>query len=155
MSDMFNANEFLSTSQATQLDTVLVPFPVGEHDVQIDMDEEAIKIEQGTSKASGKPWARIDIKATALDPSGAIKAEMKREPKLRIGIMLDLDDRGRFDGSRGKNVRFGRLLEAAGINNAGWKAADLKGKVIRVKVVHDMYEGNPQAEVKSFSKPGQ
>ncbi len=155
---MFNAAEFLSTSQSDQLDTALIPFPVGEHDVQIDMTEDAIKIEQGKSgpnaKHPGKPWARIDILATALDPTGAIKSEMKREPKIRIGIMLDLDERGRFDGSRGKNVRFGALLAAAGLNQSGWKANDLKGKLIKVKVVHEMYEGNPQANVKSFAPVG-
>ena len=146
----FNVTEFLSTSNAETLDTQLIPFPAGEWNVQIGMDDETLQVKQGTS-ASGKPWARLEIKTVAVDPSGAIKAEMKREPNLTIRMMLDVDERGRFDGSKGKNVRMGQLLSACGLNQPGWNFNQLKGKVVRVKVKHEIYEGTTQANVVGYS----
>lgn len=151
---MFNTADFLSATFTDQLDTVRIPVPVGDYTGQIGTGEKDVTIDQGVSAKESRPWARLDVNITLADPSGAIKAATGRDPVVtRHGVMLDLSIDGKLDLSPGKNIRLGKLFEAAGWEvdekkrlKPGFSFGYLKGKPIRVKIGHEANATDPTAQ---------
>ena len=67
-------------------------------------------------------------------------------------VFLDLGEDGRPDMGKGKNVKLGKLREAIGLNSGPAQFRAFDGRVATIKVEHRIYEGEPQAEVKSYAK---
>lgn len=148
----FDPNDFLGTSFDQPLDTKRTPTPVGEYIAQIGLGDKDLEIAQG--EKDGKPWARLDMRLYLTDPSGVIKqATGSDKPMVFYGIMLDLDENGRFDASKGKNIRVGKVLEAAGKLKPGWKLSDLKGCTFKVKIGHRQHNGETYDDVQAVSAP--
>ena len=70
------------------------------------------------------------------------------------GIMLDLNEAGMMDLSPGKNGKLRRYREALGMNTAGqaFSFRAMTGRMIKVKVKHDPYEGELYDKVDSVAK---
>lgn len=111
------------------------PLPAGEVLAQI-ME---IKINSGMSKPKegreSAPWSRLDVKLEITDPSYLANYAGGTSPKAitTLGIMLDMQD-GRIASGPNKNLRLGRLREAAGVN--GKPLNDLFGQMLRIMVSH-------------------
>ena len=60
-------------------------------------------------------------------------------------IMLDITESGTIDNSPGKNRKLRMYRDAIDMNKPGdvFSARKMTGKIIRVKVSHDLYEGQP------------
>ena len=149
---MFNADDFLGTSFTEVLETRRTPTPIGEYVGQIGMGEKDMSL--NTGEKDGKKWAQLSLRIYLTDPSGAIKAVTGSDKPMVIhNVFLDLNDSGGFDASKGKNLRVGKLLEAAGKLKPGWKLTDLKGATIKVSIGHRVHEGETFDEVKAVTTP--
>lgn len=141
----FNSNAFLNQTVEAVLDTKRVPFPEGDHD---EMQIVNLKINDGVvSKGdnAGKPWVQLEVKMDCLDPN--VKEEMKMTgdamPALYWKEFLDLDANGNLDVSPGKNVKLGKLRQAAGQNSdEAWSPMDLKGATLGARARHEMNKDN-------------
>ena len=149
---MFDASQFLGTNFNEVLDTKRTPTPVGEYIGQIGTGEKDMELKSG--EKDGKPWAQLVLRVYLADPSGAIKAATGSEkPMVIYNPFIDLTESGAFDSSKGKNIRIGKLLEAAGKLKPGWKITDLKGATIKVKIGHRTHEGETYDEVQAVTTP--
>lgn len=150
--DNFDATSFLMTQLEGANDTKLIPIPEGEYIFQVSTKENALKVAHGKSKESGKPWVRVDLICEILDPAGALKEQIKREPQIRHGIMLELTESGKLDMSPGANVRLGQFRQACGYNESGdWSWAGFRGKQFKARVGHRVTDdGTTVAEIKQF-----
>lgn len=131
---MFDANSFMNSVTTEVNDTKVKPCPVGEYPATV----KEVKASSGTGK-NGLPWARLDVICLINDHTGAVEAATgAKEKQVRGGIMLDITEAGGLDNGTGKNVRLGRLREAAGMNKPGqaFSPAMLQGMSLRVKIGH-------------------
>jgi hypothetical protein len=73
---------------------------------------------------------------------------------LTDGIMLDMTQAGGIDNSPGKNGKLRRYREALGMNNPGeaFSFRGMQGRMIRVKIKHDTYEGEIYDRIDSVAK---
>jgi len=152
----FNPEMFMNTvlDEANSTEYVLVP--PGEYKGVIEpLSSDAFKeftIKKGEN--AGKKTYRLDLSIALSDDTGQLKELLGRVPKVRYGIMLEVNSAGGLEIGKGRNVQLGRLREAVGQNVKGmrWNPPMLGGQPITVKVVHDMYDGKPQTQVKDVSK---
>lgn len=105
----------------------------------------------GKGENAGKPWASIVIPLKLQLPPQVQALGLPAEFQLTDRAFLDLTESGSIDNSKGKNRRQKDYRDATGTNKAGevftWRS--LQGKAVKVKVVHELYEGN------IVEKPGQ
>lgn len=143
---MFDVNDFLTSSNESTLDDKFIPMPEGEYQAQIGMGDDDLKIQTG--EKDGKPWARFIARLEVLDPSGEIEKQIFRKPMMNYDFFLDLDENGKLNRDKQKNIRLGALLTATNNNRPGWKPTDIRGKVFKVKVAHVKgMNGEKRAEV--------
>jgi len=92
-----------------------------------------------------------------------IEIDMSAYPNVKIGatrviltdgIMLDTTEDGAIDNSPGKNGKLRRYREALGMNQAGvpFSFRAIQGRQIRVKIKHEVYEGDIYDKVDSVAK---
>lgn len=92
-----------------------------------------------------------------------IEVDMSAYPNVKVGatkvtlvdgIMLNLTDDGAIDNSPGKNGKLRRYREALGMNEAGtpFSFRAIQGRQIRVKIKHEVYEGETYDRVDSVAK---
>lgn len=146
MAEVFDM-DFFSTAHQELPPAQSTPIPAAEYEVQIGVDEKALKLEGGTSK-DGRPWKRIDVMMYFTNPADKAKlaATHGENPSIRHGLMIDLvEDGGRWvpDFAPNRNVRAGKLLEVTGVRKPGWKWTDLYGKKLKVKVVNKPDKEDP------------
>lgn len=144
----FNAAEFMNTTFEQSLDTRVLPCPEGTWRAQIT-DVEAREIEIKNGENAGQKRVVMDVTYEVVDEQP--KLDTGRDSvKLRQGIFLDLTDSGGLDFSKGKNVRLGKLREAALQNTDGspWAPSMLKGVVVLIEVTHRLHEGDTFDDVK-------
>lgn len=76
-----------------------------------------------------------------------LQEALKLQPQLtlRDSIMVDLNEQGMIDNSPGKNRRLRIYREATDLNKPGdvFSARKMQSKVIKVKLSHELYEGQP------------
>lgn len=76
-----------------------------------------------------------------------IQRELKYSPTftLKDSVMLNLNDQGMIDNAPGRNPRLRMYREAADLNKPGdvFSAKLLQGKVVKVKISHEMYQNAP------------
>lgn len=140
------------------LSTKREPLPVGEVVAQIT----EISFSEGVSNKPGKPatpWNRLDLKLEITDHaylSGYGDGSVERIT-TNLGIMLDctglLSQGGTIQTGMNKNIRLGRLREAAGVN--GKPLGALVGQYIRISVVQKPGYNNPDEvvdDIANFTK---
>lgn len=139
----FNPETFLDATM-TEPTEKRPPLPVGDYTAVVG----AITARAWQGKAdptkSGIAW---DIPLT-LEVPAEIQAELKMDQStlpLKDSIMLDLTENGTIDNSPGKNRRLRAYREATDMNKPGdvFSARKMEGKVIKVKITHDLWEGQP------------
>ena len=74
--------------------------------------------------------------------------------KLTDGIMLDLNEQGGLDMSPGRNGGLRRYREACDMNKPGdiFSAARMQGKLVKVKLTHELYQGEIQERISGVAK---
>lgn len=139
----FNPETFLDATM-TEPTEKRPPLPVGDYTAVVG----AITARAWQGKAdptkSGIAW---DIPLT-LEVPAEIQAELKMDQStlpLKDSIMLDLTENGTIDNSPGKNRRLRAYREATDMNKPGdvFSARKMEGKVLKVKITHDLWEGQP------------
>ena len=152
MSKLFDADALMNENleaNATKRD----PLPVGETVAQI-ME---LKMDEGVSgpksKNPGTPWARINCKLEITDPEYLSQIPGSPDKATTfLGIMLDMSD-GRLATGPNKNIRLGKLRDAAGVN--GKPLNMLIGQFIRIAIGHKPHHEDPEQvvdEVVSYTK---
>lgn len=155
----FDANVFLDAQQ-TEVNERRPPLPVenpysadGLYIAQIgEITTASGTIEKGDR--AGQPWLSMVV-PLKIDVPPEMRDAMKLPPQVtltdRAFVDLTPDGKG-IDNSPGRNSRQKEYREAADMNQPGvpfsWRA--LTGKVVKVKVTHDMYEGNIQERLPKY-----
>lgn len=132
------------------------PLPAGE-DFIFTIGEP--KSRKWTGKADpSKSGIAVDI-PLELDIStlpGELATQMGGTGKITIvdGIMLDTTPQGGIDMAAGKNAKLRRYREALEMNEAGkpFSFRMMQGRQIRVKIKHDLYEGETYDKADSVAK---
>ncbi len=139
----FNPDTFLDAT-LTDPTEKRPPLPVGDYTAILG----AVTARQWQGKAdptkSGIAW---DIPIT-IDVPAEIQAELKMDQStlnLKDSIMIDLTANGTIDNGPGKNRRLRAYREATDMNKPGdvFSARKMEGKVVKVKITHDLWEGQP------------
>lgn len=139
----FNPDTFLDAT-LTDPTEKRPPLPVGDYTAILG----AVTARQWQGKAdptkSGIAW---DIPVT-IDVPAEIQAELKMDQStlnLKDSIMIDLTANGTIDNGPGKNRRLRAYREATDMNKPGdvFSARKMEGKVVKVKITHDLWEGQP------------
>lgn len=135
-----------------------IALPVGDYiGVIAEFDREK-SFKSGTQKADPtKKWSainvRIDIDLTQYPEAMSVVNQEKAS--LFDMVMLDLTPSGTLDYATGKNNRLRKYREALGQNTPGtpWAPTHMQGRPVKVKVKHEIYEGEPQARVDAVAAP--
>lgn len=130
--------------------TVRRPVPVGEWKAIID----DVELETFPGKKDvTKTYLRCTLSYRILDES--VQKELGRDKVVAVdGWLVDLTDAGDLDFGPDRNVHLGRLREATECNKPGdeWSFPGFKEKIVKVKIVHEMYEGEPRTKVSNVVK---
>lgn len=106
-----------------------------------------IKTDSGTIGKGdniGKPWISMIIPLKLQFGPAVQGLGLPAEFQLTDRAFLDLTPQGGLDNSKGKNNQQRKYREATGQNVPGeaWSWRMLQGKVVKVKIAHEIYEGN-------------
>lgn len=153
MSKLFDANALMNENIAANA-TKREPLPVGETVAQIMETKISEGVSGPNSKNPGTPWARLDCKLEITDPE--YLAQIPGSPDKAItflGVVLDLQN-GSVAVGPNKNIRLGRLREAAGCN--GKPLSALMGNFLRISIIHKPHPTDPEGgvmdEIASYTK---
>ena len=98
----------------------------------------------GKGDNAGNPWISMVIPLKLQLPSKIQALGLPAEFQLTDRVFLDLTPQGGLDNSKGKNRGQRNYREATGMNKAGetfaWRM--VTGKVVKVKLAHELYNGN-------------
>ena len=123
------------------------PLPIGDYTAVVG----EVTARAWTGKAdptkSGIAW---DVPLTIEVPAD-LQASMGLPPNITLkdSVMLDLTPSGLIDNGVGKNRRLRIYREALDLNKPGDKfsARMMQGRILTVKVSHDLWEGQPVERV--------
>lgn len=148
----FDPNTFLNTTVEGELDTKIIPCPVGEY----NGISEKVDVKTWQSKDGSSSGLKVVVLWDIQDET--VKQFVGRDKVLvPQDIMLDLTEEGGLDMGKGKNVGLGRLREALDMNRPGepFAISNLQGRLALCSVTHrpgqspeDVY-----AEIKRVAKP--
>ena len=92
----------------------------------------------------GQPWISMIIPLKLQFGPKVQGLELPAEFQLTDRAFLDITPEGYLDNSKGKNRQQRMYREATGLNVPGepfaWRM--LQGRVVKVKLAHELYEGN-------------
>jgi hypothetical protein len=131
------------------------PLPQGEVLAQITkLDFKNGTISKGDR--AGQQWDRLDCTLEITDQEYLAQYGDGTQPKAttNLGIMLEMTDVGAIATGPNKNVRLGRLREAAGVN--GKPLGMLQGQFVRIKIDHKPHpteDGVVLDEITGYTKP--
>jgi hypothetical protein len=93
----------------------------------------------------------IDVPGELKDKLGLATSQIT----LNDSIMLDLTEQGAIDNGPGKNRRLRIYREAADLNKPGdvFSFRKLEGRLVKVKIEHDMYQGDIMDRVNTVLRP--
>lgn len=110
----------------------------------------------GKGERTGQPWVAMVIPLRIQVPS-SLQASMKLQPELTLTdrVFLDLTPDGKgLDNAPGRNRGQKAYRDSLDLNKPGdifsWKK--IEGKVIKVKLEHEDYQGLPQERIKGILK---
>jgi len=148
MPGSFDPTSFMDASFEGQLDTKLVPVPIGEWAAVI----EDPKMTEWKSKDGEKSGWKLSmmLKIEAPEVAAITKRDINR---VRHDIMLDITENGTLDMGPGKNIGLGQLREALGMNKPGEKFSfrSFDGKMLKTRVGHRTDGENTYAESKAVT----
>lgn len=154
MSSVFNPEVFLD-AQVNEANEKRPPLPAENPDSPNGLYMAVIgeiKTDSGTigkGDRTGQPWISMLIPLRIQVP--AVVQALGLPPELTITdrAFLDLNAQGGLDNSKGKNRRQKDYRDATGTNVAGvaWSWRQLQGKMVSVKINHELYEGQIQERV--------
>lgn len=128
----FNPDAFLTATYTEASSTSYEPVPEGEYIGLIT------KVEPGewASRDGTRSGKKLTVRWRIDDP--ALTEKLGRQPELSQSVMLDTTPEGTLDMRRGRNISFGRLREATGLNTPGqpFSLDMLTGRVAKVQVTH-------------------
>lgn len=153
MNDLtFNPDAFLTESTSEQMDTRFTPIPVGEYPAIVD--DVAVR-QQQNDKDPTQVWTILDV-TYAIDDAGVRAETGLDKPTIRQSIFLDLNDAGKLDTTKGKNINLGRLREALGLNQPGveFSFSMLKGQACVVATKHSPNKNDPDSPYSNVAKVG-
>jgi hypothetical protein len=144
---VFDPEQFLNSTFTEQLDTRLIPPPVGEFP---GICGEPSTRESNAKDGSGRVYTWFDTPIELDDP--AVKEVTGRDKTIvRYSVSLDLKEDGSLDRSKGKNIGLGRLLEAVGLKGQSWSPKAIQGRPLKAKIGHKFVDGEIMAEVKGVA----
>ena len=109
----------------------------------------------GKGDKAGQPWVSM-IVPLKIEVPQQLQEALNLAPSLTLTdrVFLDLTPQGSLDNSKGKNRQQRIYREATDMNKPGepfsWRM--MTGKVIKVKVAHEMYNGNAVEKVGGIFK---
>lgn len=146
----FDADVFMQTAVTGASSTRVEQPDPGEYTAQVDkLDFDSF---QG-KKDPTKTYNKLSVTWEITDES--VKATLGRDKvTVRQDMFLDLTESGSLDMGKGKNVSLGRLREAVGQNDPSrpWSPTMLQGAMARVKVEHEVVNGEAYARVTGVVK---
>jgi len=147
---MIDANQFMNAVFTEANATRRSPVPPGEYKgVVEDVSLETI---QGRKDPS-KQYLRCNI-TWALDDSSLRSLYGRDRVTIVDSFLIDLTETGSLDFGENRNITLGQRREALDMNKKGqpWSFQDFKGRAARVRVDHEMYNGEPRARVAAVAK---
>lgn len=135
MTSNFDPTSFLDQSVTGSNATAFIPHPAGDFPAIITK----VTPRQMDSKQNpGTMQTLVDV-TYETDDANAREVTGLPKPTVRQSIFLDLNDAGKLDMSKGRNVQLGRLREALGLNDPDkpFSFNSLIGQPCVVKVVHN------------------
>lgn len=156
-SQIFDPTAFLdqTTEQASERRN---PLPAADYnatikDVQSKTWESKDKVDEKTGML--KSGLRLEVLLDLDVPQNIKEAIGIEKMTLTDGIMVDLNDsKTAIDYGKGKNNRLRQYREATGLNVAGqpFSPRMLIGRMVRVRVTHEEYNGAIQERAGAISK---
>jgi hypothetical protein len=145
----FDPTAFLDAT-ITEVSVKRLPLPAGQDFVGIVGD---IKGRNWTSRDGTKSGVAMDVPVT-IDCSAYPELNSQAKVTLQDSIMLDVTEAGGIDLAPGKNTKLRRYREALGMNVAGepFSFRAMTGRMIKVKIKHDPYEGEIYDKIDSVAK---
>lgn len=147
----FDPQLFAQTAIKAQLDTQIIPCPVGDYRFIIS------KIDFRQAGRKENPNDKLTFLDMTCDLDIGLYPEVVEETKrdkisIRYSIILDLNEAGMLDTEPGRNVSLGRLREVLGQNtDEEWTFNMLVGQPIVGKVVHEPYKDSIIANISTVS----
>lgn len=151
---VFDPSTFLD-AQVTEVNEKRPPLPTENPDSEDGCYTAVIgeiKADSGTigkGERTGQPWVSMIIPLRIQVPSAVQGLGIPSEMTLTDRAFLDLTPQGGLDNGKGKNRQQRAYREATGTNKAGepfaWRM--LTGKVVKVKVAHELYNDAIQERV--------
>lgn len=106
-----------------------------------------IKAEAGTigkGDRTGQPWLSMVIPLKLEFPPQVQALGLPPQFQLTDRAFIDLTAQNTIDNSKGKNRQQRAYRDATNLNNPGdsfnWRS--IQGRTVKVKVAHELYEGN-------------
>jgi hypothetical protein len=154
MTSQFDPNVFLDAQQ-TESNDKRPPLPTENPDDENGLYTAVIgeiKTDSGMigkGDRIGQPWLSMVVPLRLQVPPSVQGLGIPAEMTLTDRAFLDLTPQGGIDNSKGKNRAQRAYRDATGTNKAGepfaWRM--LQGKVVKVRVAHEVYNGNIQERV--------
>lgn len=157
MSFDFDPNAFIS-QETTQQSEKRPPVPAQDYittitELKADRWQSKDKLDEATGELKSGP---LFVFTLTLDLPEAVRDQCKiKQLVLSDRVMLDVVPGGSaLDFSVGKNNRLRIYREATGLNQAGepFSPGMLVGKLIKVRVTHDVYNGMIQERAGALAK---
>lgn len=154
MTSVFDPNSFLD-AQINEVNEKRPPIPTenpdSEDGLYIALIGE-IKTDTGTigkGDRVGQSWVSMIVPLKLQFGPITQSLGLPAEFQLTDRAFLDLTPQGGLDNSKGKNRQQRAYREATGLNRPGepfaWRM--LTGRVVKVKLAHELYEGNIQERI--------
>lgn len=101
-----------------------------------------------SGEKDGKPWLQMQV-PLKLQLGAQTQAALNSGPESQLTdrVFINLTPSGTIDNAPGKNARQRAYREATGLNTPGFSWRQLSGKMVKVRVKHDLYEGNIQENI--------
>lgn len=146
----------LTTTQASERRP---PVPIGDYIATVaDLVPEEWHSKDKVDPTTGqlKSGIRFNISLELMLPEAVQEACKIAKLTLTDGVMVDRTAEGGIDYSPGKNGRLRQYRDATGLNVPGepFSPRMLIGRTVRVKLTHEMYNGNVQERVGGLAKLG-
>lgn len=153
--DNFDPMAFLDAATSEAF-TKRPPLPVGDYIATVgELAPRSGEIKKGDRKGEQYQALNVPLEISLDQYPEAKNALGGAVDKVTVYHMVMLDVKnGSLDNSPGKNNNLRRYREALDLNTPGQPFAPrmMQGRPIRVKIKHDIYEGELQERVDSISK---
>ena len=131
------------------------PLPVGDYIATVKEVKSRVWAKKDEPTRTGIAY---DVSLTLEIPGNVREAMGFDQPTITLNhsIMLDLTETGSIDREKGKNRRLREYREALDMNKVGesFRISASVGKMLMVKVSHEMYQGAVSERVASLAMVG-